>query len=78
MARHYRKKPARMLGIGPRVHACRKQAQLSQQALAALVGCTPNTIHFLETGLVHDPHVSLILECARTFGVTTDYLLGLT
>lgn len=78
MPKQRHKKLPRDFGIARRLKESRIAAGLSQAALADAAHCSVTTIHFVETAFVKDPHASLIFDCARTLGVTTDWLLGMT
>ena len=48
-----------------------EHGEMTQQALADLVGCTRQTIILLEQGR-YSPSLALALRIARTFGTTVD------
>lgn len=58
-----------------RVKELREQRGLSQLSLGLRVGCSQNTISKIEKGEI-DPRAGVLLEMARYFGVSVDYLLG--
>lgn len=58
-----------------RVLALRKQARLSQKDLAAKLGASRATVSLWEIG-ARVPEVGHLEGLARTFEVSTDYLLG--
>lgn len=59
-----------------RYQKLRKSQKLTQKQLAAEFGCTPTAISNLERdGSIS---VDMLLKYAKKFGVSTDYLLGLT
>lgn len=60
-----------------RLKNLRKEAGLTQQQLADIVGTTQQNIGFWETGRQHPKNPSLV-KLANYFNVTTDYLLGNT
>lgn len=60
-----------------RLKNLRKEASLTQQQLANIVGTTQQNIGFWETGRQHPKNPSLV-KLANYFNVTTDYLLGKT
>lgn len=60
-----------------RIKALREQKHISQVALATRVGCSQNTISKIENGEC-DPRGSLLTELANFFGVSVDYLMGLS
>lgn len=59
-----------------RMAQLRTERKLSQQELAARLGCTQSTISACEN-MVHDPNTDFLLAAARYFNVSTDWLLGL-
>jgi transcriptional regulator with XRE-family HTH domain len=65
------------LTLGERLALLRRRQQLTQVQLATLCGTTQTEIYRLETGVIQDPHISLVIKLARTFEVSTDWLLGL-
>ena len=76
MARLYRKRPLRLVGMGPRIRACRLKHGFTQRALAERLQCTETTVYLLERDGVRDARASLMLDCARVLGVTVDWLLS--
>ena len=60
-----------------RVRELREQKGISQLSLGLRVGCSLNTISKIEKGEV-DPRAGILLEMARYFGVSVDYLLGVS
>ena len=60
-----------------RLKELRKQDNLSQKKLAALIGTTEYSIYSWEVGRA-EPSVDFIIALAKTFEVSTDYLLGIT
>lgn len=63
--------------LGARVAQLRKQAGLSQQAVADELGIAQQTLAHYEVGRLRMP-VSLLPKLAQLFGVPGDDLLGLT
>ena len=63
--------------FGKRVARLRKQAGLSQQAVADELGIAQQTLAHYEVGRLRMP-VSLLPKLAQLFGVPGDDLLGLT
>ena len=49
---------------------------LSQAQLAKEIGCTQKAIDFWEKD-INEPKATYIINLARFFNVTTDYILGL-
>ena len=60
-----------------RIRELREAAGITQKALAARVGCEANTMHYYETGK-HELSLGTIERLCGIFGVTADYLLGLS
>lgn len=63
--------------LGERIRSCRIKAELSQDGLATILGMKRTNIANYEAGRVIPPG-NVLVELAETFGVTTDYLLGIT
>lgn len=62
--------------LSKRIYELRKEINLSQTALAKEIGATQKSIDFWEKG-INEPKASYIINLAKYFGVSTDYLLGL-
>lgn len=60
--------------MGPRIAALRRQAGMSQADLARQLGCSASAVGMYEQGR-REPPSDLLVQLARIFGVTTDYLL---
>ena len=60
--------------MGARIAALRRQAGMSQAALAQQLGCSASAVGMYEQGR-REPPVDLLVQMARLFGVSTDYLL---
>lgn len=60
--------------LGHRISLTRKNRNLSQRQLAALVNVEPNTISMYESG-GRKPSIDVIIKLARVLHVSTDYLL---
>lgn len=58
-----------------KIYICRKNAGLSQEALAERIGVSRQAISKWETGEA-TPEVAKLLSLAKTFGVTTDWMLS--
>lgn len=63
--------------LGTRIRELRIEKGLSQPQLAKMVGVTNAVISFWENN-VNEPKASYIKKLAECFGVTTDYLLGIS
>ena len=53
----------------------RKKKNLSQYELADIVSVTQGTIHQLETGIIKEPNVYLVLKIAMVFEKNATYFL---
>lgn len=60
--------------LGPRIAALRRAAGWSQAELAQLLKISPSAVGMYEQGR-REPALALVVAMAKTFGVTTDYLL---
>ena len=60
--------------IGPRIAALRKNAHMSQAELARALRVSPSTVGMYEQGR-REPAAATLVELARIFRVSTDYLL---
>ena len=60
-----------------RLKELRKEKNCTQRQLAAVLGLTPNSICEWEKGR-SEPSAETIVEIARFFKTSTDYLLGVT
>ncbi len=63
------------MSLSQKIYDCRKKAGLSQEALAEKLGVSRQAISKWETGEA-TPEVGKLLLLAKTFGVTTDWLLS--
>lgn len=61
----------------PRLRDLREDHDLSQRQLAALLGMAQPQYSRYEQGL-RDIPTPVLIQLARLYGTTTDYLLGLT
>jgi len=61
--------------IDKRIKELREEKQLSQAALAQMIGVSQKAIDYWERG-VNEPKASYIIKLADFFGVSADYLLG--
>ena len=65
------------MNIANRIKELRQEKNLSQQSLAKEINVSQKAIDFWEKG-VNEPKASYIIQLAKYFNVSTDYLLGLT
>lgn len=63
--------------LGQRVKALRRAEKKKQWEMAKQMGCTTSNYQKIEYGQVNIPITSLVL-LATHYGVSADYLLGLT
>ena len=61
--------------LSEKIAYCRKRAGLSQEELAARVGVSRQAVSKWELGDA-SPDINKLLALAKTFGVTTDWLLS--
>lgn len=61
--------------IGTKIKQLRSQRNISQIALAQRLGVSKSVVSSYENS-VHLPPYDVLLQMARIFGVSTDYLLG--
>lgn len=66
-----------MIYFGMKLKALREMRELSQDDLAAVIGINRSTISQYESSGTY-PSVEKLILLARYFGVSSDYLLGLT
>ena len=66
-----------MSEMGDRIRQCRIDAGLSQSEVAKLAGISQQSISTYEKG-TRIPLAPAIIALARTYDVSTDYLLGIT
>jgi len=64
--------------FGDRLHAARKHSDWTQQELADLLQAPRTWVSDLENNQQSGLSADTVLRFARTLGVSTDYLLGLT
>lgn len=64
-----------MLGFGEKLKELREKSGLTQDQLAARIGIGKSTVAMYE-GQGRLPSAIVLLKMARTFHVSTDYLLG--
>ena len=61
-----------------RLHNLRDKHGLSQMQLAKELHTTSSQISRIESGVTEYPSIEIVIEAARYFHVSTDYLLGIT
>lgn len=61
-----------------RLNNLRKDHDLSQKQLADQLHVTHSQISRIESGETKNPNISIVIDAARFFHVSTDYLLGIT
>ena len=64
--------------VGQRVRDCREQHDWSQMDLAGRIESAQSWLSELERGQHKSMEVDTVFKLAREFGVSTDYLLGIT
>jgi transcriptional regulator with XRE-family HTH domain len=64
----------KMIPLGDKLRDLRNERNLSQAQLAKRIGVTSSTIALYETG----ERLPRLIALSRSFGVTTDYLLGVS
>ena len=62
--------------LSKRIYELRKEMKLSQKELATEIGATQKAVDFWEKG-INEPKATYIINLAKFFGVSSDYLLGL-
>ena len=60
--------------LGPRIAMLRRERRLSQAELARLLKISPSAVGMYEQSR-REPSAQLLVDMARIFGVSTDYLL---
>ena len=63
--------------FGERIKNLREDAELNQTQLALAVNMTQRKISYIECGK-YEPSLNDIIAFCKYFGVTADYLLGLS
>ena len=64
--------------IGERMRTLRQRQHISQADLARALGASINAINMIECGQVKAPHIERLMAMADLFGVSLDYLVGMT
>ena len=63
--------------VDKKIRQLRAGRDLSQTALAQRLGVSKSVVSSYENG-IHLPPYDVLIQIARIFGVSTDYLLGMT
>lgn len=63
--------------VDARIKQLRVSQNMSQSVLAKRLGVSKSVVSSYETG-VHLPPYDILIQLARIFGVSTDYLLGVS
>lgn len=66
-----------MVELGLRLKELRQERNWTQGQVAERVGVTPSVISAYETG-IRMPSYEVLLKLVRLFGVSSDYLLGIS
>ncbi|MBR3307577.1 MAG: helix-turn-helix transcriptional regulator [Lachnospiraceae bacterium] len=66
-----------MIGIGERLKRLRVEKGYTQRKLGNLLGVRNSIISFYEVR-ERQPSLGMVVKTARTFGVSSDYILGIT
>ena len=61
--------------LSERIKELRQESNLSQSALAKIIGVSQKAIDYWERG-INEPKASYIIKMADFFDVSPDYLLG--
>lgn len=64
-----------MQAIGRRIKIAREEAHITQEELAARIGCTPQHISAIERG-VKTPKLETFVTIANTLNVPSDFQVG--
>lgn len=60
-----------------RIKELREQKKMSQISLAVRIGCSQNTVSKIEQNEC-DPKAGILVEMSKLFGVSVDYILGIS
>lgn len=64
--------------LGERIRMLRHQRKIGQGRLARAMDITTNSLWQLEHAKIADPHLSRLTKAMAIFGVSAQYLLGVT
>ena len=70
--------PAMQESLGDRARACREHLELTQTAAAQQIGIAQAHLSQIENGQRELVRADTLRRIARAYGVTSDYLIGLT
>ena len=62
--------------FGERLRQLREERNLTQKAIAGIIGISPRMVSFYESGAHFPREEGTLLKLAQFFEVSTDYLLG--
>lgn len=60
-----------------RIKQLREDKEITQKELAKIIHVSEDSVSLYERGLVH-PSIQILIELANFFGVSIEYLLGMT
>lgn len=72
----YHESEVSSLTFGERLRQLREERNLTQKAIAGIIGISPRMVSFYESGAHFPREEGTLLRLAQFFGVSTDYLLG--
>ena len=64
--------------VNERICDLRKDKELSQKELSEIIGVAPSQLSRIESGETKTVSSDILIELAKVFGVSADYILGLT
>jgi len=64
--------------IHERIGDLRSSKELSQKELSDIIGIVPSQLSRIESGKIQNISSDILIKLAKVFGVSTDYILGLT
>lgn len=66
-----------MVDFSARLRELRKERGLTQSQMAGRLGVTPSMVSAYENG-IRQPSYEVLIKIARLYGVSSDYLLGIS
>ena len=63
--------------IGDRIRGLREDCNMTQTALGKVLNMTQRKISYMENNK-YEPSIGDIIELCKFFGISSDYLLGIT